>query len=400
MAWRDNLRKASFRGVAFHYAEADSDFGRRLARHEYPGRDIPFIEDMGRKAREHNLQAYVLEPDHLGQAARLVEACEKPGAGTLVHPYLGEMQVVCTASRQHFTTRDGGMASFQLTFVESGNNRYPTAQANTAATVNLAADAASIAVKNDFEGVFNVNGLPGFVGDEAATVTGLAADDMSASIKGAIQAGKNSAAFMRDVAALKAEAATLVRDPKTLATRIADLAGYPATVKAGPINTVFSPLTGFGGALAAVPTTTPSRRAQGANQSALVDLVRRAGIIEQVRAAAGQSFATRGEATDTRDRLTDLIDGQVSSATDSIYRAFADLGAALVRHVSMTAPALPRVIRYVATTTRPALAIAQDLYGDDPTAVTWRAEEIARRNGMRHLGFAPGGETLEVLSHV
>ena len=50
-SWPQMLNQASFRGVPFAVYGGDARFGRRLALHEYPGRDKPYIEDMGRSTR-------------------------------------------------------------------------------------------------------------------------------------------------------------------------------------------------------------------------------------------------------------------------------------------------------------------------------------------------------------
>lgn len=393
MSWRDNLRAASFRGVAFHYAETGGEHGRRLARHEYPGRDLPFLEDLGRKAREHSLSAYVLGADHMDQARRLIEACEKPGPGTLIHPYLGELRVACTGCRQRYTTRDGGMAHFELSFVEAGDNRYPTIRTDTAAAVDAAADEALSAVKTDFKKVFKVDGLPGFVAEEAANITGLAADDIEASVRAVMAAGDDLAAFARDAAALKADASTLVHDPAALADAVTGLIGHPAG------GDVFAaPPSSFGDDLAPVPATTPSRRAQGDNQAALSGLVRRGRLIERIRAASVRAFKTRLDAVNAREGLADLVDGETRSATAPVYNALTALQASLTRHVAAIAPALPRVVVHSPTTTRPALAVANELYGDKPETLAGRAREIAGRNRLRHPAMAPGGAELEALS--
>lgn len=48
MSWTDRLQPASFRGVAFKVDGDDLQIGRRTVVHEYPGRDTPSVEDMGR----------------------------------------------------------------------------------------------------------------------------------------------------------------------------------------------------------------------------------------------------------------------------------------------------------------------------------------------------------------
>src|SRR5688572_26751846 len=93
--WLQNFRQASFRGVGFLIDSVDSQFGRHVVTHEYPQRDIPFSEDLGRKARRFSMTAYLVGGDYMLARDVLIAACELPGSGLLVHPYQGELQVVC-----------------------------------------------------------------------------------------------------------------------------------------------------------------------------------------------------------------------------------------------------------------------------------------------------------------
>ena len=90
--WRDRLRDASFRGVPFSVEDDDASFGRRVQTHEYPNRDKPFTEDLGRAARRLTVNAYVIGDDYADKRDRLIAAVETAGPGTLVHPQYGEMQ--------------------------------------------------------------------------------------------------------------------------------------------------------------------------------------------------------------------------------------------------------------------------------------------------------------------
>ena len=132
MPWRANLVPASFRGVGFQVDETESPIaGRRVAVHEYPGRDEPFVEDMGRRTKRWEIEAFVVGDDYADVRNRLVDACDQPGPGELVHPYLGSLQVACTACRLTERTREGRMARFSLSFTEAGENRYPASLVNT-----------------------------------------------------------------------------------------------------------------------------------------------------------------------------------------------------------------------------------------------------------------------------
>ena len=55
MAWRDDYRPGSFRGVPFHLKSSSSTGGRRTVLNEFPLRDTPMTEDMGRRARQFQL---------------------------------------------------------------------------------------------------------------------------------------------------------------------------------------------------------------------------------------------------------------------------------------------------------------------------------------------------------
>ena len=72
MSWRDRYLTASFRGVEFKVQKHDATFGRRQVVYEYPQRDTPSTEDLGRRARELSLDAYVIGEDYHLQRDRLI----------------------------------------------------------------------------------------------------------------------------------------------------------------------------------------------------------------------------------------------------------------------------------------------------------------------------------------
>lgn len=150
MAWRDRLLAASYRGVPFHVASHTSEAaGRRAAVHEYPGRDTPYVEDLGRRTTELTLQAYVVGPDYDVGRDALVAACAEPGPGRLIHPTLGERDVVCTGCTVSERTDEGGMARVTLTLIGSGAARYPAATPDTAAGLAAAADGVETGLVDD-----------------------------------------------------------------------------------------------------------------------------------------------------------------------------------------------------------------------------------------------------------
>ena len=120
------LRRASFRGVPFEVTSSNLSIGRRTQTFEYPQRDDPFTEDMGRSKRTIRITAFVVGYDYIARMKRLIAACEKPGSGRLIHPWLGSMEVTPTdLSAPVFESNR--VAFVSLTFVESGKLQYPNA---------------------------------------------------------------------------------------------------------------------------------------------------------------------------------------------------------------------------------------------------------------------------------
>lgn len=134
--WRDNLRPASFRGVEFHVSAGSRSSGRRGIEFEYPKRDDPYFEDLGRMARRWSVTGYVLGSDYQRQADALCRALEAIEPGTLVHPTMGTMRVVCQPYTRSEKKTEGGYAEFDMVFVEAGSNMLSRLTENTQAIAN------------------------------------------------------------------------------------------------------------------------------------------------------------------------------------------------------------------------------------------------------------------------
>ncbi|RYM50036.1 DNA circularization protein [Serratia proteamaculans] len=127
--WFEHIHPASFRGVPFAVVSAEGVFGRRQAVHEYPYRNTAWVEDLGRGTRKMTIRGFIVHnslaydaPDVITQRNSLVAACEMEGAGTLIHPTLGELTVsVPDGGLRVLESVDNGRSfEFTLTLIESG----------------------------------------------------------------------------------------------------------------------------------------------------------------------------------------------------------------------------------------------------------------------------------------
>ena len=108
MAWRDNLVQASFRGAEFGVDESENKAGgRRIALHEYPGRDDPFAEDMGEITKTFSIEGFIVGDDYLDRRPASDRRVQHAWPGELVHPYRGSRNVVCNEIVEAVRTREG-----------------------------------------------------------------------------------------------------------------------------------------------------------------------------------------------------------------------------------------------------------------------------------------------------
>lgn len=155
-------------------------------------------------------------------------------------------------------------------------------------------------------------------------------------------------------------------------------------------------LFGFG---AEVPTyssasvPTPGSVQQAANQAALSSLVRTTAIIEACVVATQLTPASYNEAIALRDELSAVLEAEAQTATDAVYTALTALRLAVIADITVRAADLSRLVSVTVPVTLPALVVTYNLYG-----TVAGADSLVARNHIRHPGFVPGGQALEVLT--
>jgi prophage DNA circulation protein len=135
---KDSLMPASFRKIPFQVESTGFETGRRVQVHEYPQRDKPLAQDLGKATRGIEFDAFVVGPDYVEQADALIGALEEYGSGILVHPWFGSLTVNVKTCRVSFD-RALGLAKFSLSFVEAGELEFPSSSESTAALSRQAA---------------------------------------------------------------------------------------------------------------------------------------------------------------------------------------------------------------------------------------------------------------------
>lgn len=398
MSWRDQLQAASFRGVPFFVDSHEANLGRRVHVHEFPLRDKPFAEDLGRKARNLTVQAFVLGGSYMTARDRLVAAIEKSGPGLLVHPYLGELQCTVLECKLSESTAEGGLARFALTLVEAGDAAFPSTAPSTTATVVATAEQASTSAVANFNKRHSVAGKPAFVAAASGGIFKGALSGIQSAVSLVRGAADQVAALQRDVDAARRDWVTLIYAPASASQAL--LAAVKQLVR-GVASTPEDSLSlarvlyRFGDTLPDVKPSTTSRKAQASNQLELVRLVHVVAVAEGARATAGLDFASYQDAIKARDEITATLDDVLlaDGVPDDLFDALRALRSAVVRDVTARGANLARVVNWTPAITAPSLALAQQLYADGR-----REGELVARNRVRHPLFVAGSVALEVLA--
>lgn len=395
MSWREQLRPASFRGVEFEVESNDGSFGRRIAVHEYPFRDLPYVEDLGRKAREIRIEAILLGDDYMAARDALIGAVEEEGPGSLVHPSLGELTVSILDGGMTVreSTFEGGMCRISFSCIESGEARFPASSAATQVLVQQQATAANAVSASAFADGFSVTGLPGWAQGTAVA----RAQAFLGAVQSAVSVLPYGAPARGQVAALVGDLGgrvlSALRAPLSFAAEMVGVVGAMRSgIDAGPAVAMLASLSAFGTGTVLQPTNTPTRRRESSNDDALVELVRATAAIERARALSDMTFPDFNAAIAARDGVLQQLDSVADTTrNDQVYDALSSLRAVVVRDVAARGANLARVVTVTPPATLPALVLAYDLYDDAS-----RDGELVARNRAKHPGFMAGARPLEV----
>jgi len=141
--WRMQLVPASYAGVEFHVEQQSRNSGRRVVVHQYPKRDKPYSEDMGRQAVRYQMTGYLIGPDYHIRKEELIRVLENKEGGLLVDPYLAKSDnCICERYSVLEGRERGGYCVFEMLFVELGAPGNSLVQTDTNGNVAMKSNAA------------------------------------------------------------------------------------------------------------------------------------------------------------------------------------------------------------------------------------------------------------------
>jgi prophage DNA circulation protein len=400
-AW-SQVRPASFRGVPFVVDGAEGDGGRRIVTHEFPLRDKPFTEDMGRAAQRHRIRAFVIGDDYQSKRDALLKACQdNDSVGTLVHPWLGTRQCRAGRLRRSEAKDRGDYAAFDIEFVEAGDQASALSIWDTVGTVLHAALKILPIIKRAYAIASLASKRPGYLAGFGASLFGQIGESLLGLPPATLSGLRSTIAGMSGAFGDDSGAADAVNNAfQGVAINVVNSAAppvlpvdgvslsVPVAPRGGDLTGGLLALTGWGGDLPAVIAATPLLADMAAQQAAVVGLVRGAATVAVLQVYAAVDWPSAQAASAALTQVLSLIDARTADAADAglddLFFAWQAIGAMAVEDVARRAAQAPSLARYDLPGSLSSLELAQLLYGDAA-----RAEELEGLNDAMHPAFMP-----------
>lgn len=394
MAWKDNLRPASFRGIPFFVDSSQKTGGRRVQFHEFPDRDNPYAEDLGRVGKTYKIDGHILGDDYDLLKKQLEEAADKDGPGELIHPYFGTLFVQLGAFSIDEDTKEGRIAKVSFQFYETTDLRYPKPLEDKAKALSDAADNAKAASKKAFDKKFSITKLAGSAVDTARNGVKFAADTIQNATKGIQAEIQGIADLAFSIKNLKAEVNDLLQSPSKLSQRLLDNLALLESAVGAPKGRfqAHSNMFQFVATPVGLKDSTPTRAREKDNDDALNSFMQQTAIANAANQTSEIDFESTEEAIQTREQLRELIENQLlTTDDDDVYQAFNQLMAEIVRILPDIDSELPSVQEKTIVEPTPSLVLAYDLFENFESEA-----DILARNKVTHPAFISG--TIEVVN--
>jgi len=396
MSWKDSLRQGSFRGFEFITKTSKLSGGRRSVQHEYPNREKPFTEDLGRVGKSYEIEGYVLGDDYFEAKTRLLEVFEKKGPGELIHPYYGSIIVQVGSLNISESTLEGAIAFFSVTFYEAGDNQFPSGYDDKGAILAEKSDIALANAKTDFDENFSVSGMPAFAIQSSRDLVLKSQKQFEENTKAFSDVAEGVAELSYSTRNLAAEVDDLLQSPDILSQRLLDsfqLMDDSISSALGKTNALDAFLIFAGD----IPVTgeTPIRIRERSNEATYQNFMRRVAAIKSSQSAIVADYPSLQDAENARVKITDTIESQIREIDPddgSLWQSLVDVNASLVDALPDIDADIPSLQTVITDSDTSSLEFSYDQFESIDNE-----SDLITRNKIRNPSFIGMGSSLDIL---
>lgn len=400
------LRTAMFRGAPFEMEDLEEEPPAAFnIIHEFPGRDDAFAEPDGKFIHRLVCNAHLIGPDYIAKAQRLAKALAVPGAGTLVHPLKGELNVALPADAGapsfKYSTKEGGMARVRLTFVVVGKPKSPDLDVDTGLSLIQSASATigSFSLPRlDLSGFNSINKAANAILAGPRGVNRMLLQ-LNARIQGTIGIVDDFSTVISDFGT---QAGNLLKQPDMLAAKMKGLLNsilgvfsdldfelnggdrQPPSVRIALALANLDIAGRFGDEHPDVVGTSAARVQERTNQNELVDLVEAVALAETVKLFVDLELDSNEQANEVLDAVGEIFERieERESVTDEQWQLLKQLRTDFYMHMQRVTSDLTGLATFTPPVTMSAVQLSYRLYAD-----ATREGEIVARNGIEHPTF-------------
>lgn len=129
MSYLDRQRvNGSYKGIEFFCVTHDQSGGRRIQKHQFPNRDKPYPEDLGREGEDISIKIICSGENYDLERNNLIKLFSSEGPGELIVPWLEATFVQHGKYSVRHSNKDGGYCEFTVNFTEMNNPSFPTSE--------------------------------------------------------------------------------------------------------------------------------------------------------------------------------------------------------------------------------------------------------------------------------
>jgi prophage DNA circulation protein len=387
MAWQDRLREAAYNTpsgarLLFLFEDVSNEFSKKTSAFNFPDADGTFVQDNGRTGRQIPLRIFLSGNDYDIEADTFIAGLSENGVGKLEHPVYGTIDVIPFGSinRRDNLKTASNQAVLEVTFFETIDILFPSAQVDPASVVLGSVEEYNTAISNQFEELIDTdtaiekasfkNGYQNVLGLAESGLQKIA--DTQDNVRQQFNAVADSINNGIDI---------LVDDPLTLAFQTTILLQTPALA----VTSITDRFEAYSNLLTSIIDATgsirvPGNDSQASNAFQNDDLIVSTAVTGIVISVINNQFETKTDALSAADELLTLTDS-VINWRDANYQSLdeIDTGASyqkLLDAVALTAGFLVQISftlkqerSIVLDSPRTIIDLAAELYGtvDDIT---------------------------------
>ncbi|MCY1666239.1 DNA circularization N-terminal domain-containing protein [Rhizobium sp. SL86] len=383
-----------YRGIEIAIVDTSSEVGRRVLEYLFPGVDQAAYDDFGVLPSIVSIEAFILADDYRAKAKRLQAVFETPGAGLLIHPWLGPMSVILEEpARISFSSRELRMVRISARFKRRGVSFGSLSAGGFSALLSA---------------------LSSMIGATSSLIAAVRSNSVAASVRRSSRIATSTLSSLQTprgsvsaVSTMRAGlAASAPETPAALdtwwltATAVLQVVTEePAVASAIAAQSSPSPQS-----LTEIGMLLSDRLLTEANAApALADKVLLVGMAAHVLGSGGwqipyaeyassqEALTVRAAVSDRAGRLVEQLEeiGETSlqAETSVLIRAANDATAAAMAYLNEVIGELPAVMTFRPGRPLDAWALAQHIAGNDPARLEEVYADIVARNSPRHPSY-------------